>query len=199
MAVVDVNYKFIMIDVGSYGKNSDGGVLEHSEFGKLLYMKKLDLPQPKAIVENSTELFPFVLVGDEAFRLSENLMKPYPRRDLDEMKRRYNYHLSYTRQVVECTFGILTAKFRIFDTNIAIHPTKVDKVIKAACVLHNLIRVEEGDMYNSESIDTAGGAFEPITNICRLNKNQSTRTAREIRDKFCNYFSGAGAEEWQDD
>lgn len=34
LAVADANYKFIMIDVGSYGKNSDGGVLSNSNILK---------------------------------------------------------------------------------------------------------------------------------------------------------------------
>ncbi|CAH1382976.1 unnamed protein product, partial [Tenebrio molitor] len=37
---------------------------------------------------------PFVIVGDEAFRLTRNITKPYPRRDITEDKRRFNYRLS---------------------------------------------------------------------------------------------------------
>jgi hypothetical protein len=53
---------------------------------------------------------PFVIVGDEAFRLTRNITKPYPRRDITEDKRRFNYRLSADgrcRQMVECTFGAL--------------------------------------------------------------------------------------------
>jgi hypothetical protein len=46
---------------------------------------------------------PFVFIGDEAFKLSEHLMKPYARRSLDDIKRIYNYRLSFGRQMVECT------------------------------------------------------------------------------------------------
>lgn len=90
MAVVDVNYRFRMIDVGSSGKNSDGGILEHSNFGKLLYGDKMDLPDSKPLDDTDNHHMPFVFVGDEAFRLSQHLMKPYPRRDLDIRKRRFN-------------------------------------------------------------------------------------------------------------
>jgi len=41
MALVDANYKFIAIDVGSYGKNSDGGIFANSSFGKDLEKKEI--------------------------------------------------------------------------------------------------------------------------------------------------------------
>jgi len=34
LALVDANYNFIMIDVGSFGRSSDGGILSHSALGK---------------------------------------------------------------------------------------------------------------------------------------------------------------------
>lgn len=35
-AVVDANAKFIIIDVGDYGRNSNGGIMKESNFEKLL-------------------------------------------------------------------------------------------------------------------------------------------------------------------
>lgn len=36
MALVDANYKFTIVNVGSYGKNSDGGIFANSNLGKEL-------------------------------------------------------------------------------------------------------------------------------------------------------------------
>jgi len=36
MAIVDANYKFLIIDVGQPGSQSDGGVWESSVFGMAL-------------------------------------------------------------------------------------------------------------------------------------------------------------------
>ncbi|ERL93672.1 hypothetical protein D910_10960 [Dendroctonus ponderosae] len=165
MAVVDVNYKVTMIDVGSFGKNSDGSILEHSYFGKLLYGNTMDLPENKELNGSENHAMPVVFVGDEAFRLSQHLMKPYPRRNLDLRKKIFNYRLSHARQLVECAFGILVSKFRIFETSIAIKPTKIDKTIKAACVLHNFIRIEEnGTLQTQLAENVRPDAFLPMEN-----------------------------------
>ena len=34
LALVDVNYRFIFIDIGEYGSNTDGNVFKFSTFGK---------------------------------------------------------------------------------------------------------------------------------------------------------------------
>ena len=66
MAVVDANLQFIMIDIGSYGRNSDSGIFAHSNFGKALIGGKLPLPPPR-ILPGAEHLgpMPYVLVGDE--------------------------------------------------------------------------------------------------------------------------------------
>ena len=43
MALVDANLRFTMIDIGSYGCNSDGGVFSHSEFGRRLVSSELQV------------------------------------------------------------------------------------------------------------------------------------------------------------
>jgi hypothetical protein len=34
--LVDARYKFTVVDIGSYGRNSDGGIFAHSKLGKYL-------------------------------------------------------------------------------------------------------------------------------------------------------------------
>ena len=67
---MDVGQKFAIVDVGSCGSNSDAGVFSRFQFGKRLITDRLDLRQD---VDSYTGL-PFV--GDDAFPLRGNLMKP---------------------------------------------------------------------------------------------------------------------------
>lgn len=130
LSVVDCDYKFVIVDIGSMGKNSDAGIFDRSVFGQQFKNGILNIPPP-CTVEASGPAMPYFFVGDEAFRLTENFLKPYPRRQLTREKRIFNYRLSFARGIVECTFGILVSKFRIFETPISVHPDKVDKIVMA--------------------------------------------------------------------
>lgn len=134
MALVDANYKFIMVDVGAYGKNSDGGIFAHSAMGKKFEEKKLNVPNDTFLPGTIIEV-PYVIVGDEAFPLKPYLLRPYPGKSLDtDDKRIYNYRLSRARRVVENAFGILTQRFRIYNRRIQAKPQYADFIILATCV-----------------------------------------------------------------
>ncbi|CAH1983858.1 unnamed protein product [Acanthoscelides obtectus] len=78
MALVNADYEFIFVDVGKNGRLSDGGVIESTKFYHKLIHGQLHLPN-NTDTENN---FNFVFLGDEAFSLHENFLKPYPQRDL---------------------------------------------------------------------------------------------------------------------
>lgn len=44
LAICDSNYCFTMIDVGSFGKESDCNIFKQSVFGKMLYAGKINFP-----------------------------------------------------------------------------------------------------------------------------------------------------------
>jgi hypothetical protein len=49
LASVDANYKFIAVDIGFYGKNSDGGIFANSKLGRGLENGKLHIPENKTL------------------------------------------------------------------------------------------------------------------------------------------------------
>ena len=78
MAVADADYCFIAVEVGAYGSSSDSNVFKNSNFEKLLESNKLNIPDPRVLPSDAEGLsMPFVLVGDEAFALSEHVLRPY--------------------------------------------------------------------------------------------------------------------------
>jgi hypothetical protein len=68
-----------MIDVGSFGRSSDGSIFSHSALGKRIENGSLNIPPDNSLPGTDIEA-PFVIVGDEAFSLKTYLMIPYPGR-----------------------------------------------------------------------------------------------------------------------
>lgn len=151
LALVDADYKFIAIDVGAYGRNSDGGILSKSIIGKKLQSKTFNIPEPAPIIQNGQPQ-PYVIVDDEAFPLKTYLLRPYSSSYLrdNEPNKVFNYRLSRARRVVENAFGILAARWRCFRGPLEIQPELVDQVVLTSCCLHNML--------------CADNAFEPDTN-----------------------------------
>lgn len=115
LALVDADYRFISVDIGSYGKNSDGGIFAYSQLGKALSNDTLDVPGSKQL-PGSCVSTPHVIIADSAFPLKTYMMRLYPqsRQDLTVNKKIYNYRHCRGRRVVENGFGILAQRFQIY-------------------------------------------------------------------------------------
>jgi hypothetical protein len=61
------------VDIGSYGRNSDGGIFAHSKLGKYLETH-LGIPEDKQL-PGTLCLAPHIIVGDEAFPLKSCLTR----------------------------------------------------------------------------------------------------------------------------
>ena len=99
MAVVDAEYKFIFVDLGTKGSCSDCGTFKDCGFYQALDEGRAQIPQ-NAPLPNDDEPLPYCLVGDDAFGLRTWLMKPYPHRCMTNADRIFN-RLSRARRVVE--------------------------------------------------------------------------------------------------
>nr|XP_037289008.1 uncharacterized protein LOC119181833 [Rhipicephalus microplus] len=141
-AVVDANYKFLYTDVGAPGSQGDAGVWQTTPLQAHLSNMSAGLPELVKVGSLPDLYLPPVFVGDDAFPLGRNLMKPFGERSLSEEKRIFNYRLSRARRVVESTFGILANRFRFLHTVIDAEPKRVTSMVNAACVLHNFLANE---------------------------------------------------------
>lgn len=103
----------------------------------------LNIP-PDTTLPSTAIIVPYVFIGDEAYPLLNNLIKPFNRRQLDTEKEYFNMRLSRARRVVECAFGIINAKFRILWKPIETSPDLAYKIIKCICILHKIIIDMEG-------------------------------------------------------
>lgn len=127
-------------------------------------------------------------------------------------ERIFNYRLSRARRIVENAFGILAARFRVFEKDINLSPPKASKVVLAACSLHNWLRKSNDRNYwangivDSENLELgtiAPGKWREITQgLTSLRADRSTnnppKNATNLRDRYCQYFNGEGAVPWQE-
>ena len=94
-------------------------------------------------------------IADDAFRLSNRVMKPYSGKNLSDKQKICNYRFSRARRTVESAFGIFANKWRIFHTAICMLPETANIIVAASVCLHNYILKEEqrsGHKYYSNEI-----------------------------------------------
>ncbi|XP_077485416.1 uncharacterized protein LOC144095619 [Amblyomma americanum] len=216
MAVVNSECKYILVDVGAEGVLSDGGTLKKSDFGCDLSEGRLDIPRIGRL-PGMQETTPFAFVGDEAFQLRVDFMHPYPSRQLDNQKRIFNYRLSRARSCVENAFGITAARWRILLRTIPLHLSNVDCIVKAACILHNFLTIQNPQSQTlTDREDMSGNVVEgywrrgkqwvlgescverqyfPLAPARAQNHHTDAAAARQ---QFAAYFCGkAGEVPWQ--
>lgn len=168
--------------------------------GKKILNGTFNFPELKPL-PGSDKVLPHVILGDKAFRLHTNIMKPYTRQSArdDKSKAIFNYRLSRARRVTENAFGLLSQVFRVFYQPINIEPITCDSLIIVACCLHNMLR----DAYLEEN----GRAFQEYdssalapTNIIPIARGGGFGNAEgfSIRDIYKDFFNNEGTVSWQD-
>lgn len=136
----------VSVSVGAQGRIADAGLFAHSDFRQTLDRGFLNNP-PEQPLPNSETVTPFMFIGDDAYALHADLMKPYSHRHLKYQERILNSRLSRARRVVENAFGILANRWRLFRITIPLHPDNAGKVTLAAVCLHNFLRDRHSETY----------------------------------------------------
>lgn len=202
LAVAEADYCFTLVEIGAEGRQSDGGIFAKSKFGQLCERGEINIPQPSAVEPNGP-ILPYVFVADEAFGLKQFMMRPYPRYStLNCKKKIFNYRLSRARRVVESSFGIMAARWRIYRRSIIASISTVVKIVQATTCLHNFIIKNENKLHNwqrqyihvRENIPLGYSALQD-NNAGRCNAH--TVLVSRIRDDFASYFEHSGAVPWQ--
>jgi hypothetical protein len=114
-------------------------VISNTNFFERLTEDKLNIPTPDKI-SNTQRVLPYVFVGDEAFAMRPDFLKPYSRDQLNTETKIFNYRMSRARRVIENTFGIMGSRFRLLQRVINLDVENIDIVVMACCVMHNFLR-----------------------------------------------------------
>jgi len=197
MAVADADYRFVYANIGAYGKDCDSNVFQKCQLWRSIVNGTMDIPEEKCLPGSQDKKIPYYLVGDEAFGLHKHLLKPYGGHSLTIKKRIFNYRLSRARRFVECTFGILSNKWRIFHRAINLDPDFATDIVKACVVLHKFVRDRDG-FETEDMLSIAGLESDPGNPPGEMRRNQATASAKNVRDVLSNYFmTENGSVPWQ--
>lgn len=180
LATCDAYYKFTLVDIGSPGSNHDSRVFRESGFGRALLENKLQIPVSAAL-PGTDILFPYVFVADQAFPLSEHIMRPYPGEDLSDEKQIFNYRLSRARRTIENSFGILVQRWRKLRNTIVGDVETVEQIVKAAVVLHNYLQKSERDMPVDERKYCPTGYADYLDSKGQVHDGQWRRDSRSLQ------------------
>ncbi|XP_067625952.1 uncharacterized protein [Eurosta solidaginis] len=170
-------------------------ILARSVFGNMILRNDLEIPPPDNL-PGTDQIFPYFFVGDSAFPLKPNLMRPYLGRNLSPAKRNYNKRLSFVRVHIENTFGILANRWRVLHTTIHAAPENVDKIVLATIVLHNYLMLDSSSGYfdlNRASSDENGNfdcgqLSTRMASIQIAHSNRSTNEAFSLREELAEYL-----------
>ena len=113
-ALCDGFYQFIAVNIGEAGRKNDSRVFSNSNLGRSIVNDYFNLPQSRKLYSEREFLFPYVFVGDDAFPMRHNLLKLFSSSNLERVLFTFNYRLSRARRIIENTFRIFAARFRIF-------------------------------------------------------------------------------------
>lgn len=167
----------------------------------------LNVPPPEPLPGSNITL-PYAFVGDEAFPLRNDVMKPFSFRNLDHEQQIFNYRLSRARRTVENVFGVLANRLRVFLSNIALEPDKVATLTLAALCVHNFLRENASDVYlpsafadaEDENHYVVPGAWRkelpsvPVSNA----RNATTAAKTNLNNLKAYFLSLAGSVSWQE-
>jgi len=201
--------------MGANGRQSDAGIYANCTLNVALEDNTLNIPKPNKL-PGFRDALPYVIVADDAFPLKNYIMKPYPNRLYDDVASRvFNYRLSRARRVVENAFGILAHRWRILLTRILLEPSKAEKVVLAACALHNLLRSNtiSAAVYSpSNALDHEDPdshilqegiwrsdvkSHDSWQSLPHQGTRNHSRDAKQVREQFRKYFNGVGQVPWQ--
>lgn len=101
LAGVYADYKFTYNDVGSCGSRNDSAIFRHSSLSQQLRYKQLNIPNDQPWPGTTEQSYLYMFVADEAFDLSENIMRPYSQHGLSHIERIFNCRLTHACRMME--------------------------------------------------------------------------------------------------
>ena len=173
--IVGANLIFYSVATGSC---HDARVWKESKVGKMVESGALQYPEE---IVNNLKVKPFLL-GDSAYRLGVNLMKPYSfAAAVSHEEKKFNQLLSGTRVTVERGIGALKCRWRIL-LEVGCSYRKCFNVVIACVVLHNFCQFMNDQYEDEDGLLNKLIRKEREASRLRQHGNTFTAAANHLRD-----------------
>lgn len=103
--------------------------------------------------------------------------------------------------MIESTFGLLCARWRILLRPIETSVLNAELIVQAVVCLHNFLVDELGDpfaAFANANADTEPECPLPQAQMQRPNAHRARREAEDVRAKLIEFVNGIGAVDWQE-
>ena len=136
------------------------------------------------------EEVPVFIIADPVYPLMSYMMKEYAGRGMNSQEQYFGYRLCSARNVIECAFGRLKARFGCLKQAMDINLDDLSNVIYACFVLHNYCELND-EFVNEKSVKSAvcyDREFQPDTTANRYMTDCNETEGKRIRRILTNYY-----------
>jgi DDE superfamily endonuclease len=182
IAGCDANLKYHMFSCVSSGSTHDSMALEFSAF--------------KTLLDDGFLPADYYIIGDEAFKCTDQFLVPWSGTGLGLWKDSFNFHLSRMRQVIERSFGVLTRRWGIFWRPLDVAFNKWSLIATVCAKLHNFCLDNNVPIADRAECDNfVGDEWEVVLNLSDVDETQEAPNRRpggERRQRFTRMFQQEG-------